>query len=63
MVKDGKFDALVVQDPYRMGYDGMNIVLTYLTGGEVDDFIGLGTKLLTKDNVADFANDPQVTGK
>jgi ribose transport system substrate-binding protein len=63
MVADGKIDALVVQDPYRMGYDGMNTVLTFLTGGEVEEFIGLGTTLLTKENVADFANDPQVTGQ
>jgi len=63
MVADGKIDALVVQDPYRMGYDGMNTVLTYLTGGEIEDFIGLGTTLLTKDNIADFAEDPQVTGE
>jgi ribose transport system substrate-binding protein len=63
MVQDGKLDALVVQDPYRMGYEGMNIVLTKLTGGEVEEFIGLGTKLLTKENAAEFANDPQVTGQ
>jgi ribose transport system substrate-binding protein len=63
MVKDGKIDGLVVQDPYRMGYEGMNIILTKLTGGEVKDFVGLGTKLLTKQNAAEFANDPQVTGK
>lgn len=63
MVQDGKIDALVVQDPYRMGYEGMNIVLTNLTGGAVEHDIGLGTKLLTKDNAAEFANDPQVTGK
>jgi ribose transport system substrate-binding protein len=63
MVKDGKLDALVVQDPYKMGYDGMNIVLTKLTGGEVQNFVGLGTKLLTKENAAEFANDPQVTGQ
>ena len=63
MVKDGKIDALVVQDPYKMGYDGMNIVLTNLTGGEVENFVGLGTKLLTKENAAEFANDPQVTGQ
>ena len=37
MVQDGKIDALVVQDPYKMGYEGMNIVLTKLTGGEVQD--------------------------
>ena len=59
VVKDGKLDGLVVQDPFKMGYEGMNIVLTKLTGGEVKDFVGLGTKLLTKANAADFANDPQ----
>ena len=63
MVKDGKIDALVVQDPFKMGYEGMNIVLTNLTGGKVPEFMGLGTKLLTKENADEFANDPQVTGK
>ena len=63
MVQDGKIDALVVQDPYKMGYEGMNIVLTKLGGGEVPHDIGLGTKLLTKANAAEFAEDPQVTGK
>ena len=63
MVQDGKIDALVVQDPWKMGHEGMNIVLTNLTGGEVQEFVGLGTKLLTKENAAEFAEDPQVTGK
>jgi ribose transport system substrate-binding protein len=63
MVADGKIDGLVVQDPYRMGYDGMNTILTFLTGGDVEDFIGLGTTLLTKANIAEFADDPQVTGQ
>src|SRR3712207_5035531 len=64
MVKDGKIDGLVIQDPWRMGYDGMNILLTHLTGGgEVEEFVGLGTRLLTKENAAEFAEDPQVTGK
>jgi len=63
MVKDGKLDGLIVQDPYRMGYDGMNTVLSSLTGGKVEKFVGLGTKLLKKDNADEFANDPQVTGK
>ena len=63
MVQEGKIDALVVQDPWKMGHEGMNIVLTSLTGGTVQDFVGLGTKLLTKENAAEFAEDPQVTGK
>ena len=63
MVKDGKIDALVVQDPFKMGYEGMNTVITKLQGGQVNEFLGLDTKLLTKANAAEFANDPQVTGK
>lgn len=63
MVEEGKLDALVVQDPYKMGYEGMNIVLTKLQGGDVPKDVPLGTKLLTKANAAEFANDPQVTGK
>lgn len=63
MVQDGKIDALVVQDPYKMGYEGMNTVLTKLGGGEVQHDVGLGTNLLTKANASDFANDPQVTGQ
>ena len=46
-----------------MGHEGMNIVLTSLSGGTVQDFVGLGTKLLAKENAAEFAEDPQVTGK
>jgi ribose transport system substrate-binding protein len=63
MVADGKIDSLVVQDPYQMGYVGLNQMMNKLTGGKVEAKIGLGTKLLTKDNIAEFANDPQVTGK
>jgi ribose transport system substrate-binding protein len=63
MVKDGRIDALVIQDPFKMGYEGMNTVITKLEGGDVKDFMGLGTRLLTKANAAEFANDPQVTGK
>ena len=63
MVKDGKIDALVIQDPFKMGYEGMNTVITKLEGGQVNEFMGLGTKLLTKANAAEFASDPQVTGK
>lgn len=63
MVKDGKINALVVQDPYRMGYDGMNFMLTKLGGKEIPHFVGLQTRLLTKDNADEFASDPQVTGK
>ena len=33
MVKDGKILGLVVQDPFKMGYEGMNSMVTKLHGG------------------------------
>ena len=33
-----------------MGYEGMNTVITKLQGGQVNEFLGLDTKLLTKAN-------------
>lgn len=63
MVKDGKIDGLVVQDPYAMGKTGMDQMMAAITGAEVTPFVGLGTRLLTAANAADFASDPQVTGQ
>ncbi len=63
MVKDGKIDGLVVQDPYAMGYTGLNQVMLAITGAETEEFVNLDTRLLTSDNADEFANDPQVTEK
>ncbi|MBX4905123.1 substrate-binding domain-containing protein [Rhizobium lentis] len=63
LVKEGKILGVVVQDPYKMGYVGMNAMMTKLTGGVPEKRIELETKLLTKENVLEFAQDPQVTGK
>jgi len=60
LVKEGKIFGLVAQDPYMIGYEGMNQMLSYLTGGPVKDTIGIEPKLCTKENAADFDNDPQV---
>ena len=45
-----------------MGYEGMNSVITKLQGGKQVAGWTPDTKL-TKENAAEFANDPQVTGK
>ncbi|MFA9232416.1 MAG: substrate-binding domain-containing protein [Microgenomates group bacterium] len=63
MVVDGKIDGLVVQDPYAMGKTGMDQMMAAISGAEVTPFVGLGTRLLTAANAADFASDPQVTGQ
>jgi ribose transport system substrate-binding protein len=63
MVKNGKILGIIVQDPYKMGYEGMNAMAVKLTGGTPPARIDLPTRVLTKDNADQFANDPQVTGK
>ncbi len=60
MVKEGKILGLVVQDPYLMGYEGMNQMLTYLTGGTPKPQIDIAPKLCTMDNASEFDNDSQV---
>ncbi|HKJ62424.1 MAG TPA: substrate-binding domain-containing protein [Hyphomicrobiales bacterium] len=63
LVKEGKVLGLVVQEPFAMGYEGMNAMLNHLTGGSApDDRMELPTKVLTQKNAEDFAKDPQVVG-
>jgi ribose transport system substrate-binding protein len=63
MVKEGKIDALVVQDPWTIGHDGMNQMMKVLCHEPVEPVIRLGTRLLTKDNASEFAQNPQVIPK
>jgi ribose transport system substrate-binding protein len=60
MVKDGKLLGLIVQDPYKMGYEGVNAMMTYLTGGTPSERIDIPTKLCTEETADQFADDPQV---
>jgi ribose transport system substrate-binding protein len=46
----GHINALVLQDPYTMGYQGVKTMLAYLAGQKVPTNIDTGTVLLTKDN-------------
>lgn len=63
LVKEGQILGLTVQDPWYIGYEGMNNMLTYLTGGTVEKLIDIPPKLCTKENASDFDNDPQVIGQ
>jgi ribose transport system substrate-binding protein len=49
-LQSGEINALVLQDPYTMGYDGVNTMLAFLAGKTVPSNIDTGTVLLTKDN-------------
>ena len=52
-LKDGTIYALVVQDPYRMGYDGIKTALAASKGEKVATFVDTGANLITKANMND----------
>ncbi|WP_108396131.1 ABC transporter substrate-binding protein [Devosia submarina] len=52
-LKDGTIDALVVQDPYRMGYDGIKTALAVSKGETVEKFVDTGANLITTANMDD----------
>jgi ribose transport system substrate-binding protein len=52
----GHIDALVVQDPVKMGYVGVKTIVTHLRGGPVERRIDTGVQLVTRDKM----NDPAI---
>jgi ribose transport system substrate-binding protein len=53
---DGEIDALVVQDPRKMGYTGVETLIAHLEGKQVEDVIDTGVVVVTRENM----NDPNV---
>ncbi len=52
-LKDGTIAALVVQDPYRMGYDGVKTALAASKKEKIEAFVDTGANLITKANMAE----------
>jgi ribose transport system substrate-binding protein len=50
-LKDGVISALVVQDPFRMGYDGVKTALAASKGEKVPAFVDTGANLITQANM------------
>jgi len=50
-LKDGVIAALVVQDPFRMGYEGVKTGLAASKGEKVEAKIDTGVTLITKENM------------
>ncbi len=50
-LKDGTIAALLLQDPYRMGYDGVKTALAASKGEKVPVFVDTGANLITKANM------------
>lgn len=54
-LSDGHIDALVVQDPVKMGYLGVKTMVDHLQGRPVEKRIDTGAQLITRDNMHDPA--------
>jgi ribose transport system substrate-binding protein len=52
-LSDGHIDALVVQDPVRMGYLGVKTMVDHLQGRPVEKRIDTGARLITRDGMTD----------
>jgi ribose transport system substrate-binding protein len=52
MLQDGTIAALVVQDPFRMGYDGVKTALAASKGEQVPAYVDTGSTLITKLNMS-----------
>jgi ribose transport system substrate-binding protein len=50
-VRDGHIDALVLQDPIKMGYLGVKTMVAHIRGENVDKRIDTGVTLVTRDNL------------
>ena len=50
-LRAGALDSLVLQNPYRMGYEGVKTIVEKLNGKSVQKLVDTGVKLLTKENV------------
>ena len=50
-MRAGVIDSIVVQDPFKMGYESTRQLATHLAGGEAERHIDSGAYLLRPDNV------------
>lgn len=54
-LEDRHIDALVVQDPVKMGYLGVKTIVAHIKGGQVERRIDTGVQLVTFDKMHDPA--------
>jgi ribose transport system substrate-binding protein len=52
-MRDGHIDALVLQDPVKMGYLGVKTIVAHLRGTAVEKRIDTGVKLVARDHMDD----------
>ncbi|MGC8778148.1 MAG: ABC transporter substrate-binding protein, partial [Candidatus Caldatribacteriaceae bacterium] len=51
MVRNNTLQGIAVQNPYRMGYEGVKIALTAAKGEKVPEYVDTGVVFVTKENI------------
>jgi ribose transport system substrate-binding protein len=52
-LKKGELDSLIVQNPFKMGYEGVKAILRHLEGKDIPKRVDTGVEVVTKDNLTD----------
>jgi len=52
-MRDGHLDAIVVQDPVKMGYLGVKTIVSHIHGEKVEPRIDTGVRLVARDHMDD----------
>jgi ribose transport system substrate-binding protein len=55
-LKKGDLDSLIIQNPYKMGYEGVKAIVEHLDGKQVPKEVDTGVELIT----AEKLNDPKI---
>jgi ribose transport system substrate-binding protein len=57
-LSEGNIHALILQDPYGMGYKGVDSCLKSLAGQKLPEYVNTGATAVTKDNMG----KPEIKG-
>lgn len=52
-LEKGNLDSLILQNPYKMGYEGVKAIIRHLKGEKVDKQVDTGVELITRDRLSD----------
>jgi ribose transport system substrate-binding protein len=49
----GDLDSLILQNPYKMGYEGVKTIIRHLKGEKVNRQVDTGVELVTRERLKD----------
>ena len=52
-LKKGEVNAVIAQDPSRMGYLSVKTIVDYIRGKKIDQMTDIGVSVITRDNLND----------